>query len=127
MDSQISYPDLSELQQELDDLETSEDRIQFLIELGQSLPHFPEEYCTEEFRVVGCQSMVWIVPSWDGHSFHFSASSDAPMVRGLVAVLNPPIRRKLRLKSQPFRLKRLSMECICDHSFLPFEATGCIR
>lgn len=87
MDTQIIYPDLSELQEELDDLETSEDRIQFLIELGQSLPHFPEEFCTEEFRVMGCQSMVWIVPSWNGKVFHFSASSDAPMVRGLVAVL----------------------------------------
>jgi cysteine desulfurase / selenocysteine lyase len=87
MDSQITYPDLSELQEEIDDLETSEDRIQFLIELGQSLPYFPEEYCTEEYRVVGCQSMVWIVPGWDGKTYHFSASSDAPMVRGLVAVL----------------------------------------
>lgn len=87
MDTQIIYPDLSELQEELNDLDTSEDRIQFLIELGQSLPHFPEEFCTEEFRVMGCQSMVWIVPSWNGKVFHFSASSDAPMVRGLVAVL----------------------------------------
>lgn len=87
MDTQIIYPDLSELQEELNDLDTSEDRIQFLIELGQSLPHFPEEFCTEEFRVMGCQSMVWIVPSWNGRVFHFSASSDAPMVRGLVAVL----------------------------------------
>ncbi len=87
MDTQITYPDLSELQEELNDLDTSEDRIQFLIELGQSLPHFPEEFCTEEFRVMGCQSMVWIVPSWNGNGFHFYASSDAPMVRGLVAVL----------------------------------------
>ncbi len=87
MDTQITYPDLSELQEELDDLETSEDRIQFLIELGQSLPPFPEEFCTEEHRVVGCQSMVWIVPNWDGRTYHFLASSDAPMVRGLVAVL----------------------------------------
>ena len=87
MDTQIIYPDLSELQDELNDLETSEERIQFLIELGQSLPPFPEEYCTEEFRVLGCQSMVWIVPNWNGEAFHFLASSDAPMVRGLVAVL----------------------------------------
>jgi len=87
MDTQITYPDLSDLQEELNDLDTSEDRIQFLIELGQSLPHFPEEFCTEEFRVMGCQSMVWIVPSWNGNGFHFYASSDAPMVRGLVAVL----------------------------------------
>ena len=87
MDTQINYPDLSELQEELNDLETSEERIQFLIELGQSLPPFPEEFCTEEFRVMGCQSMVWIVPNWGGEVYHFLASSDAPMVRGLVAVL----------------------------------------
>ncbi len=87
MDTEINYPDLSELQEELNDLETSEERIQFLIELGQSLPPFPEEFCTEEFRVMGCQSMVWIVPNWGGEVYHFLASSDAPMVRGLVAVL----------------------------------------
>ena len=87
MDTEIIYPNLSELQDELNELETSEERIQFLIELGQTLPPFPEEYCTEEFRVLGCQSMVWIVPNWNGEAFHFLASSDAPMVRGLVAVL----------------------------------------
>lgn len=83
----VQYPALIELQDEFSDLESSEERIQYLIELGQALPDFPAEFCTEEFRVMGCQSMVWIVPSWDGNRFHFAASSDAPMVRGLVAVL----------------------------------------
>jgi sulfur transfer protein SufE len=78
---------LEELIEEFQDLETPEERIQFLIELGQSLPEFPKEYCTEEFRVVGCQSMVWVVPQWDGATFQFQATSDAPMVRGLAAVL----------------------------------------
>jgi cysteine desulfurase / selenocysteine lyase len=87
MDFSITYPATDELEEEFVDLETSEDRIQFLIELGQSLPDFPIEFATEEHRVVGCQSMVWIVPDWDGHLLRFMASSDAPMVRGLVAVL----------------------------------------
>ena len=78
---------LEELVEEFQDLETPEERIQFLIELGQSLPDFPKEFCTEEFRVVGCQSMVWVVPQWNGVSFQFQATSDAPMVRGLAAVL----------------------------------------
>lgn len=87
MDFSITYPSTDELQEEFLDLETSEDRIQFLIELGQSLPELPSKYAIEENRVVGCQSMVWIVPDWDGERFRFVASSDAPMVRGLVAVL----------------------------------------
>jgi cysteine desulfurase/selenocysteine lyase len=87
MEPSLTYPAPSELLEEFEDLETAEERIQFLIELGQSLPDFPSEYCTEEFRVVGCQSMVWIVPQWDGELFHFRASSDAPMVRGLAGVL----------------------------------------
>jgi len=87
MNFSATYPSTEDLQDEFLDLDNSEDRIQFLIELGQSLPDFPSDYATEEFRVVGCQSMVWIVPNWDGERLSFAASSDAPMVRGLVAVL----------------------------------------
>ena len=124
MDTQINYPDLSELQEELDDLETSEDRIQFLIELGQSLPHFPDEYCTEEFRVVGCQSMVWIVPSWDGTSFHFSGSSDAPMVRGLVTVLMSAYSAKTPSEITAFPIEKV-LEGLHLRSFLsPLRSNG---
>ena len=124
MDTQINYPDLSELQEELDDLETSEDRIQFLIELGQSLPHFPDEYCTEEFRVVGCQSMVWIVPSWDGTSFHFSGSSDAPMVRGLVTVLMSAYSAKTPSEILAFPIEKV-LDGMHLRSFLsPLRSNG---
>lgn len=78
---------IEDIQSEFEDLETAEERVQTLIELGQSLPPFPEEYCTEQFRVVGCQSMVWFVPQWREGRLFFQASSDAPMVRGLAAVL----------------------------------------
>ncbi|MCY2982773.1 MAG: SufS family cysteine desulfurase [Planctomycetota bacterium] len=124
MDSQINYPDLSELQEEIDDLETSEDRIQFLIELGQTLPHFPEEYCTEDFRVVGCQSMVWIVPSWDGNAYHFSASSDAPMVRGLVAVLMSAYSAKTPVEIIAFPIEKV-LDGMHLKSFLsPLRSNG---
>jgi cysteine desulfurase/selenocysteine lyase len=78
---------IEDIQLEFEDLETAEERVQTLIELGQSLPPFPEEYCTEQYRVVGCQSMVWFVPRWSDGRLFFQASSDAPMVRGLAAVL----------------------------------------
>ncbi|AMV35780.1 putative cysteine desulfurase [Pirellula sp. SH-Sr6A] len=84
---EIMMDSLEDLVEEFRDLETPEERIQYLIELGGSMPELSSEYCTEEYRVVGCQSMVWFVPHWDGTHFTFEASSDAPMVRGLAAIL----------------------------------------
>ncbi|XZE20800.1 SufS family cysteine desulfurase [Pirellulaceae bacterium SH449] len=78
---------IEDIQAEFEDLETAEERVQTLIELGQTLPPFPTEYCTEEYRVLGCQSMVWFVPRTANGRLFFEASSDAPMVRGLAAVL----------------------------------------
>ena len=124
MDTDISFPDLAELQEEFRDLETSEERIQFLIELGESMPDFPTEHCIEEFRVVGCQSMVWIVPAWNGTTFHFQASSDAPMVRGLVAVLMSAYSGKTPSEITSFPIER-TLEGLQLKSFLsPLRSNG---
>jgi cysteine desulfurase / selenocysteine lyase len=85
--AKVDYPPLADIREEFAELETSDEQIQYLIELGSELPELPSSYCTEEFRVMGCQSMVWIVPDWDGERLYFTATSDAPMVRGLVAIL----------------------------------------
>ena len=63
------------------------ERYQYLIDLGKRLPAFPEEYKTEEYRVHGCQSMVWLVPSGDASRMHFEATSDSAIVSGLIALV----------------------------------------
>ena len=63
------------------------ERYQYLIDLGKRLPAFPEEYKTEEYRVHGCQSMVWLVPSGDASRMHFQATSDSAIVSGLIALV----------------------------------------
>ena len=60
------------------------ERYQYLIDLGRKLPPFPEEWKTEEHRLLGCQSMVWIVPSGDAARLDFAAASDSAIVSGLV-------------------------------------------
>jgi cysteine desulfuration protein SufE len=60
------------------------ERYQYLIDLGRKLPPFPEEWKTEEHRLRGCQSMVWIVPSGDASRLDFAAISDSAIVSGLV-------------------------------------------
>ena len=72
-------------------LDDWEDRYRYIIELGKELPALPEEEHTEENRVHGCVSQVWLKVSAEGSGpdavLHFSADSDALIVRGLVAIL----------------------------------------
>lgn len=60
------------------------ERYQYLIDLGRKLPEFPEEWKTEEHRLHGCQSMVWIVAEGDASHLEFRAISDSAIVSGLV-------------------------------------------
>lgn len=60
------------------------ERYQYLIDLGRKLPAFPDAWKTEQHRLQGCQSMVWIVPSGDASRLDFAAVSDSAIVSGLV-------------------------------------------
>ncbi len=60
------------------------ERYQYLIDLGRKLPPFPDEWKTEQHRLLGCQSMVWIVASGDAGRMRFAATSDSAIVSGLV-------------------------------------------
>ena len=60
------------------------ERYQYLIDLGRKLPPFPDAWRTDEHRLHGCQSMVWIVPSGDATRLEFAAISDSAIVSGLV-------------------------------------------
>lgn len=60
------------------------ERYQYLIDLGRKLPDLPAEWKTEEHRLLGCQSMVWIVVEGDAQRLTFHAISDSAIVSGLI-------------------------------------------
>jgi len=64
-----------------------EQRARLLMQFGDRLTALSEADKCEANRVHGCESQVWLVGELhDGH-WQFSASSDARMIRGLVALL----------------------------------------
>lgn len=83
--------DIDELSENFELLDNWEDKYRYLIDLGEKLPPFAEQHRTEEWKVSGCQSQVWLVPSVaekDGESrLTFAGDSDAAIVRGLIAVV----------------------------------------
>ena len=63
------------------------DKYQMLIDLGNDLEPFEEKYKTEQNLIDGCQSRVWVQCDYaDGH-LHFTADSDALIVKGIIALL----------------------------------------
>ncbi len=60
------------------------ERYQYLIDLGRKLPPFPDDLKTEQQRLLGCQSMVWIVADGDAQALDFRAISDSAIVSGLI-------------------------------------------
>lgn len=60
------------------------ERYQYLIDLGRKLPGLPECWKTDEHRLTGCQSKVWVLASGDARRLDFHATSDSSIVSGLI-------------------------------------------
>ncbi|MBQ9235249.1 MAG: SufE family protein [Alphaproteobacteria bacterium] len=69
-------------------LDSWEDRYRYIIELGEKMPELPPPLHSDEWKVRGCQSQVWLVPDKnpDG-TLSFAGDSDALIVKGLIAIV----------------------------------------
>ncbi len=63
------------------------ERYQYLIDLGKRLPPYPDEDRNDTWRVLGCQSMVWLKPGGSPEALNFAATSDSAIVCGLIALV----------------------------------------
>ena len=81
-----------EIVDNLEFLDDWEDRYRYVIELARGLEALPEDQRTDETKVRGCVSQVWLVtinapdPTGDVR-LEFIGDSDAHIVRGLIAIL----------------------------------------
>ncbi|MEZ5554962.1 SufE family protein [Haliea sp.] len=64
-----------------------EDRYKYIIDLGRELPDMPPELRTEERKIRGCQSQVWIDAQLQQGRLQLSVDSDAFIVKGLLGVV----------------------------------------
>jgi cysteine desulfuration protein SufE len=58
-----------------------------LIDLGNEQAPLDEQYKTESNLIDGCQSRVWLQADYENGVIHFSAESDALIVKGIVSLL----------------------------------------
>ena len=76
----------SELAMKLFSLENELDRFDLLTDAAFAAARFPEEYKTEENRLLSCETRTWYRLGFDGR-INLTVESDSLFVKGLCAVL----------------------------------------
>ncbi|MCA0131169.1 SufE family protein [Winogradskyella alexanderae] len=64
-----------------------EERYQYMIDLGKTLPLIDEQYKTDDHIIKGCQSKVWVHADMKDDKVNFTADSDAIITKGIIAIL----------------------------------------
>ena len=64
-----------------------EEKYQYVIDLGHKLEPLDEKFKTDDWKVKGCQSQVWLVPQIQNGVFHFKGDSDAILVKGIISIV----------------------------------------
>lgn len=64
-----------------------EERYQYMIDLGKTLPLIDEQYKTDDHIIKGCQSKVWVHADLKDDKVAFTADSDAIITKGIIAIL----------------------------------------
>ena len=77
----------NEIIEEFSMFEDWEERYQYMIDLGKTLPLIDDQYKTDENIIKGCQSKVWVHAELKDDKLFFTADSDAIITKGIVAIL----------------------------------------
>jgi cysteine desulfuration protein SufE len=84
----MTIPDIqAEIIDEFSMFDDWEERYQYMIDLGKSLPLINSEFKTEENIIKGCQSKVWLKGENCDGKIIFTADSDAILTKGIIAIL----------------------------------------
>jgi cysteine desulfuration protein SufE len=86
-----STKSIKEIEKEIIDdfslFESWEEKYEYLIDLGKKLLPLDDNFKTEDYKIKGCQSSVWIHSSLKDGNVFYEGDSDAIIVKGLVSLM----------------------------------------
>ncbi len=62
-------------------------KYEYIIELGKNLNLIEEKFKTDEYKVKGCQSQVWLTAELVNGKLFYKADSDAIITKGIISLL----------------------------------------
>jgi sulfur transfer protein SufE len=101
-----------------------EQRARLLMQWGERLAPLSEEERNDANRVHGCESLVWLVAEQNEGRWRFRASSDARLIRGLLAVLLVRVEGQSSAQLQALDLDAWFRELGLARQLTPSRANG---
>lgn len=77
----------AEIAEEFALFDSWDEKYEYIIDLGKKLAPLEDQFKTDENRVRGCQSTVWLVAEFRDGKITYKAESDAVIVKGLISML----------------------------------------
>jgi cysteine desulfuration protein SufE len=84
---------------------SKEETFKALVTLSKTLPRLSVEEKTEDNKVKGCESAVWLIMEENDGLRHFKADSDAKLMRGVLVALLSLVEGKTLADIQQMDLK----------------------
>ncbi len=116
---------IEELIENFEILDDWEDKYRYLIDLGEKLPPLEENCKTDAWKVVGCQSQVWLVPTFsDDGTISFRGDSDAMIVRGLIFVVLSIFNHKSKKEIKEIEVNNIFVKMGLEEHLSPSRRNG---
>lgn len=120
----MSLPDTDQILEDLSFFDTWEERYKYIIDLGKSLPKFPEALHTPERLVKGCQSNVWLEVDKQDDKLTFIVDSDAIIVKGLLVLVLAAYDNKLPKEIVNFDIENYFAQLDLERHISPTRGNG---
>lgn len=116
--------DIKDLIENFELLDDWEDKYRYIIDLGAKLPPLEQNFCTEEWKVRGCQSQVWLVPEKKEGLLFFKGESDASIVKGIVAIILTIFSGKSSQEINKIDVAKIFMQLGLEEHLSPSRRNG---
>lgn len=114
---------IQQIESEFQKITDWEKKYEKIIQLGKNWPGMEESLKTEDQKIKGCQSQVWIKAELQQDRIQFVGDSDALLVKGLVALVITVYNNETPatiLSAEPTFLKNIGL----DSGLSPSRANG---
>ena len=120
----MSLPSSQEIIDDLAFFDDWEQRYQYIIDLGKSIPGLADDAKTPEKLVRGCQSSVWLESRVENGVVKFDVDSDAVIVQGLLALVMAAYNNKTPRQILDFDIDGYFTELDLERHISPTRGNG---
>ncbi|MBR9727980.1 SufE family protein [Shewanella intestini] len=92
--------------------------------LGKQLPEFPAHLQQDAAQVKGCESNAWLYHQAQDNQHYFIASSDARIVKGLIAIILSETQGKSRVEISQYDLNKHFQQLGLSGQLSPSRTNG---